>query len=144
MSPVQTNTQQGLITVKSTTDWSSYVGRFVNIGSDGHPAFPSAGGVALYVIEDAYAEGGYFTPPSNTLSGVAYKVTLRPLSPDRNVRVVAGDVIACAAQIASTAAGLAVTASASASNKLLAFAEEAGVSGQYILIRPLGGVNVAY
>ena len=134
------NTQQGLITVLSTTDFSSYIGRFAKIGTDGYPALPSAGGIAFYVIEDAYTEGGYITPPSGIAAGVAYKVVLRPLSPDRNIRVKTSAIIVQGSPVTSDAVGLACPASSG--NYVLAYTEaESAVSGQYALLRPMGGLQ---
>ena len=129
MSPVQTNTQQGLITVPAQSDLSASVGCFAKIDTSGYAALPSANGLALYVIEDAYTSYG------------VYQTVLRPLSPDRNVRVIANAVLTAGANVTTTSAGKAVAASSG--GNILGVTEEACVVGQYVKSRPLGGIQTA-
>jgi len=150
MSPVQTNTQQGLVVAPATSDLSTSIGCFANVGTDGNVAVVSqAGGFALYVIENAYASGGIITPPSGVATGAAYWVDLRPLSPDRNVRVLNGTtaIATPGALVTSDASGK--LAPASTGSYVLGYTENSygttadypTVAGQYTLIRPLGGIQ---
>src|SRR5579859_3596183 len=91
MSPIQSNTQKGIIVVPAASDLSASIGCFANIGSDGNAALPSSHGFALYVIANAYASGGIITPPSGTATGAAFYCELQPLMGERNVRVIAAD-----------------------------------------------------
>ena len=123
------NTQEGLITVESATDLSASIGCFAIINSSAQAALPSANALVNYVIEDAYTSGG------------AYKVVLRPLNPNRNFRVPCLGVVTAADKIVATAAGKAATATSG--GHWFALAEESGVNGQYVLIRPIGGDQTA-
>ena len=142
MSPVMTNTQKGLITVKAATDFSANVGCFANIGTDGNVALPAASKVALYVVEDAYTSGGIITPPSGTTTGATYWAVLRPVQSGQNFRVKAANnsITTPQVQIVTDVAGKATAASAG--GFVIAIAEETAVTGQYVLLRPLPGFNV--
>jgi hypothetical protein len=144
MSPIQSNTTQGLVTYPAASDLSASIGCFAKIGTDGNVSLPSANGFANFIIEDAYSTGGAVTPPSATLSGSAYECVLRPLDPARNMRVVvaAGVTIASpGVQIATNGSGKAYPASTG--GYVLGVAEESAVAGQYVLMRPNGGIYVS-
>jgi hypothetical protein len=128
-SPIQTNTQIGLITKPSAADLTASIGCFATVNTSAQAALPSANALALYVIADAYDSGG------------VHNTVLQPLDSNRNVRIIAGGTITAADQITTTSAGKAVTASTG--NVILGIAEEAGLNGQWVTIRPIGGKTVA-
>ena len=128
----QTNTRVGDIVVAANEDLTGMEGRLARIVSDsGTPKAALPDDVAnpvLYVILEGGAAGA--------------NVTLRPLSPDRNVRVklngtcVPGDRLTLAA-INGTLDGQAVKLPAAADDYFVwGIAEESGVDGQDILSRP--------
>ncbi len=130
MSPIQTNTQKGEIVVPAATDLSASIGCFAVINSSAQAALPASHGYAGYVIADVM-----ITPVGTN------NTTLLPLDGSRNVRVIAGSAVTAADKITTDAAGKAVTASSG--NNFMALAEESGVTGQYVLLRPLGGFQTA-
>ncbi len=128
-SAIQTNTQVGKIIIPSATDLTASIGCFAVINTAAQAALPLAGGLALYVIDD-----------SQTSTGV-FNVALEPLTPHKNIRVIAGGGITVADKVTTNAAGKAITATSG--NNILAIAEETAVTGQYVLLRPLGGIQTA-
>jgi 3D (Asp-Asp-Asp) domain-containing protein len=153
MSPIQTNTQTGLITCKASSDLSASIGCFANISTAGLVALPTTHTFALYVIANAYGLGGYITPPSGTTSAATaycengtttlenYECELQPLMTDRNVRVIAADNTITTPGMQVTTDGSGKVVAASTGNNILGISEEAGVTGQYVLIRPIGGIQ---
>jgi len=128
----QTNTKVGDIVVAANEDLTGKEGRLALIVSDsGTPkaALPDdVADRALYVIIEGAAAD--------------YNVTLRPLNPDRNVRVkldstcVPGDRLTLAA-IDGTKDGACVKLPAAADDYFVwGIAEESGVDGQEVLARP--------
>ncbi len=128
----QTNTQQGDIVVAANEDLTGMEGRLALVTSDsGTPEAKLPDDVAdrvLYVILEGAAAGE--------------NVVLRPLTPDRNVRVyldgtcVPGDRITLAA-IDGTKDGKAVELPADADDYFVwGIAEESGAAGQLVLVRP--------
>jgi len=134
----QTNTRTGDIVVAANEDLTGKEGRLALILSDsGTPKAALPDDVAdrvLYVILEGAAAG--------------YSVTLRPLSPYRNVRVklsgtcVPGDRLTLAA-INGTLDGQAVKLPASTDDYFVwGIAEESGQDGQDVLARPYLGAGV--
>lgn len=123
MSPIQSNTQSGIVVKPSAADLSGKLGCFAKIDVNGNAAAAGAGDLAKFIVNDVKD------------ATVGSDTSLLPLSGERNVRVIAGGVVTAADLIASDANGKAVTAQAG--NYILGQAEESAVAGQYVLIRPM-------
>ena len=134
MSPIQTNTQRGIVVKTAASSLvtaaasASVVGCFATLDTAGKAVLPSANGLALFVISDYSA-----------LPGSTYGASLQPLEPGQNMRVISAAVITAGDSLTTDANGKAVVASTG--GNILAIAEEAAVSGQYVLVRPLGGIQ---
>lgn len=132
MSPIQSNTQQGTVLKPCATDLSASKGCFAMIDATANIVLPAAGGLALFVITDVFSvavtEAGTGT----------YQAEVMPLTSGRNVRVIAGvNGVTAGDKVVTLATGKAVRATAG--NTVLGIAEETGVAGQYVLIRPYTG-----
>ena len=120
MSPVQTNTQSGIVVRTAASDLSTKEGLFAVVSGSLGCDLAGAGALALYVISSGGASGK--------------PVDLIPLSSSRNVRVISAATIAAGVQIASDASGKLRTAITN--DNVLGITEESTVAGQYTLIRP--------
>jgi len=126
MSPNQSNTQEGL--VSKTVVTATLVGKegqlakLVDATGGAKVALCGAGEVATFVIE----EGG----------AVGEEAILRPLNPNRQVKITSAGTIAGAVQVASDASGKIVAAASG--DFIVGITEEDGVAGQFVNVRPLG------
>ena len=144
MSPVQTNTQSGIITRISNANLSASEGCLAKVvatygatsnygggGVDstlGNVDIAGVGDIALYVIVD----GG---------DGTGYPVSLLPLDGSRNVRVIASTTLAAGVQVAPDASGH--LRASTTGDYTIGILEESCVQGQYALVRP-GGSRVTH
>ena len=142
MSPIQTNTQQGVIVRVANMDLSKKEGYLATIVSaatgTGLPGGVSIGtATTTYVGDVTLAVVGYL--PLYVITeggdGTGYPVSLQPLSPDRNVRVILGDATINAGVLVSSDANGKARA-AVAGDIVFGVTEEYGTVGQYVLIRP--------
>ena len=129
----QSNTRVGDIRMKAGNDLTSKAGQLVRLSNDNGTAnVKSPGGIAelaLYVV----IEGGV----------TASRVSVRPLDPGRNVRLVLsgtcvpGDVLVLAdCTLEADRGKVRALPTAAGTYRGLALAEESGVDGQLILARP--------
>ncbi len=129
----QSNTRVGDVPVVAGEDLSGAAGLLAVMGDDsGTPVaeLPASNdALALYVVVEGAAAGG--------------NASLRPLSPERNVRVRLsgtcdpGDVLVLADTATPADKGkVRALPSAAGTYRGLALAEEAGVDGQLVLARP--------
>ncbi len=124
MSPVQSNTQEGIVTKLANSDLSGKEGllaKLVDATGSCVVDLAGVGDLALFVI----VEGGASGKP----------VQLLPLDGSRNVRVISGATIAGGVQVAPDASGK--LRAAVTSDYTIGVTEEDGTSGQYTLIRPI-------
>ena len=124
---IQSATQAGVISRPATTDLTGKEGCFAKLvdgTGDATASLAGAGELALYVVEDA----SNTTLPNNLVS-------LRPLSGERNVRIIAAAALTGGQEVQSDANGQAVAASTG--NWVNGVTEEDAVVGQYALIRPV-------
>ena len=138
----QSNTRAGDVRVLAGESLVGKEGRLVKLTHDTGVAevtLPAANGdYAVYVVVEGAAD--------------AARVSVRPLQPDRNVRLVLkgtcnpGDVLVLADVGTSADKGKVRALPASAGTyRGLALAEEAGVDGQLVLARPamIGNITVS-
>lgn len=135
MNPKQSNTQEGLVSIQSGEDLTGKESFLVVLGSSGGVAVanrPTAiTELTPYVVEEGAANG------ENSI--------LRPLDPNRNVRVKAegtgsaGDVVVMADPAVDADKGMVRALPAAAATYLaVGVAEEDFVDGQLVKIRPVG------
>ena len=136
----QSNTRAGDIRVLAGEGLSGLEGRLVKLTHDGGVAevtLPAANGdYALYVLVEGGAD--------------AALVSVRPVQADRNVRVALkgtcnpGDALVLADTATAGDRGkVRALPSAAGTYRVLGIAEEAGVDGQLVLVRPAMLGNVA-
>jgi len=121
-SAYQSNTQEGLVVKSAGADLSAKGGFLAKLDSNAQAVLAGAGEQAIFIVDDEGASGA--------------NVTLLPLSPTRNSRVYAAGSISAAGEVQSDSAGKIVAASSG--SWVIGIAEEAIVTGQLGLIRPVG------
>lgn len=135
MSPKQSNTQEGIVSIQSGEDLTGKEAFLVALGS--------SGGVAVASLPTAITELTPYVVEEGAASGEESK--LRPLDPNRNVRIKAegtgsaGDVVVMADPGTSADKGMVRALPAAAATYLaVGIAEEDFVDGQLVKIRPVG------
>lgn len=126
MSPIQTNTQEGLVKLLVSTatlvDKEGYLAKLVNGTGKATVELCGAADIAQFVIEEGAAVGEY--------------ATLQPLYAGRNVRVVCATTISGGVKVAPSSAGK-IQAAVSGQH-VIGILEEDAVNTQYALVRPTG------
>ena len=125
---IQSNTQSGLIVRQPTADFTGAEGLLAKQSTTAlQVSLAGVGDLALFVVTEVEASNG--TDPT------AQRVTLQPLSGERNARAICAAAITAGATVASTTGGLlhiAVTG-----DQIIGVAEDStSASGAYCLFRP--------
>ncbi len=126
MNPIQSSTQSGLIVRVAAADLTGkegYLAKLVDATGEATCDLSGDGEQALFVIEEGAASGGL--------------ATLRPLLGNGNVRIISGNTIAGAVPVASSSTG--VLMAAASGDWVIGITEEDSASGNYTLVRPVGG-----
>lgn len=138
----QTNTRQGDIPVQAGEDLTGKAGRLVKLAN--------SSGTAVVLLPTANTDLALFVLVDENVSGKT--ATIRPLTPDRNVRAYLkgtcspGDILVLAdTGTAADKGKVRALPATPGTYRGLLLAEEAGVDGQLVLGRPapIGNVTVS-
>lgn len=135
MHPSQTNTKSGVFVDKAAENLTDKEGRIVTLSASGVSLNASGSVVQPYLLVDGGVSGD--------------SVAVQPLSPDQPVRIplvgtcVKGDTLVVADPATTANKGaVRVLPAAAGTYGIVGLAEEAGVDGQTVLVRPhLTGVK---
>lgn len=139
---IQSGTQRGRIVRNASVDMTSkrgYLAALTDDVGEAKVALPTAANqLVQFIIEDVGLPTAHNNLGSATgnVSGGTSGVSLIPLEPGQNMRVVLSGTCSGGAWLAAANGGTA-TAMGSTSGWTIGVAEEDGVAGQYVLFRPL-------
>jgi hypothetical protein len=132
---IQSNTTKGRVVKNASTNLTGLEGTLVSLNSGAGFATvttTAAGARADFVL----LEGGLSsTVAINEATNDLSLVSLLPLTSDQQIRVISTGTVSAGTEVQSDASGQAVPASTG--NWVFGITEEAGVAGQYLLIRPV-------
>jgi hypothetical protein len=135
---IQSNTKKGLVVKTPSTNLTGLEGTLVSLNNtSGYATVTTTAAAAqphFVLVEGGTSVGA--TTNNNESTNDLQLVSCLPLSADQQVRVISTGSINSGVEVQSDASGQAVPASTG--NWVFGITEEAGVAGQYLLIRPIG------
>jgi hypothetical protein len=135
---IQSNTTKGRIVRLPSANLTGLEGTLVSLNASTSPTTVNttgAGAQPHYVLLEGGTNVGDSASTNESTNDLQI-VTCLPLSSDQQIRVISTGSINGGIEVQSDASGQAVPASSG--NWVFGITEEAGVAGQYLLIRPIG------
>jgi hypothetical protein len=135
---IQSNTSKGRIVRLPSANLTGLEGTLVSLNANTSPTTVTTTGANAqphYVLLEGGTNVGDSANANESTNDLQI-VTVLPLTSDQQIRVISTGTINGGVEVQSDASGQAVPASTG--NWVFGITEEAGVAGQYLLIRPIG------